>query len=217
MQTAGWLPGHLWVAFDLSGAISTDAWWVSIIAGITNLAPAMTWLQVGAYVAYGTVVLAVFLRGPVNPPVPRTASRPIRRRRWAIVAVAIVLPLLAVGAFAALAPSGVGPSQQITITASGCASDWKGGTAGPQTFTVVNKSGHGGEIYLIEAISGAVIGEIEGRPRHPPVAVGERRRRLVRVAMPDPGPVESAFAGRPAPGPGRQYGRTGRRAASHRN
>ena len=48
LQNAGVLPGRTWIAFDLSGSISTDSWWVALIGGITNLAPKMTVLQVFA-------------------------------------------------------------------------------------------------------------------------------------------------------------------------
>jgi high-affinity iron transporter len=178
LQTAGLLPGHLWVAFDVSQLISTDTWWVSILTGITNLAPTMTWLQVGAYALYAAIVLAVFLRKPTANPTPASVPAPARRYRvnpWAIVAAAVVVPVIAVGAFALFAPSGSAPGQQVTVTAAACAADWKAGPAGAQTFTVVNKSGHGGEIYLVEAATGGVIGEIEG------LGPGTRRSLTVNV------------------------------------
>jgi high-affinity iron transporter len=39
LQDAGWLPGHLWVAFN------DGSWYVSLFRGITNLTLSMTWLQ----------------------------------------------------------------------------------------------------------------------------------------------------------------------------
>ncbi|HEY1485722.1 MAG TPA: iron uptake transporter permease EfeU, partial [Micromonosporaceae bacterium] len=43
LQDAGWLPGHSWVAFDLSQHIDASSWWASIITGVTELSPIMTW------------------------------------------------------------------------------------------------------------------------------------------------------------------------------
>jgi len=62
LQDAGLLPGHTWLAFDLSGRIDPGSWWVTLISGVTELSPTMTWLQVVAYVVYLVTVLTVFLR-----------------------------------------------------------------------------------------------------------------------------------------------------------
>ncbi|MEV6610666.1 iron uptake transporter permease EfeU [Kutzneria sp. NPDC051319] len=176
LQTAGLVPGRNWVAFDLSTVVSTDSWWVSLISGITNLAPRMTVLQVAVYVAYLVTVLVVFLRKPGTAAVP--VERPARRLpRWVYATAAVVLPLLAVGVLALVtSPSGDGSATQVTVTADGCAKDWSGTTAGSSTITVVNKSGHGGEIYLIRAADGGVIGEIEG--------LGPGTRRSLTVDLP---------------------------------
>jgi high-affinity iron transporter len=176
LQTAGIVPGRNWIAFDLSTVVSTDSWWVSLISGITNLAPRMTVLQVAVYLAYLVTVLVLFLRKPAVTTAP--AERTVRRLpRWVYAAAAVVLPLLAVGVFAlATSPSGGGSSTQVTITAEGCAQDWAGATAGSSTISVVNKSGHGGEIYLIRATDGGVIGEIEG--------LGPGTRRSITVDLP---------------------------------
>jgi high-affinity iron transporter len=176
LQTAGIVPGRGWIAFDLSTVVSTDSWWVSLISGITNLAPRMTVLQVAVYLAYLVTVLVLFLRKPSETSAP--ASPSVRRLpRWVYAAAAVVLPLLAVGVFALVtSPSGDGSSTQVTVTAEGCAQDWTGATAGSSTITVVNKSGHGGEIYLIRATDGGVIGEIEG--------LGPGTRRSITVDLP---------------------------------
>ncbi|MGH2927524.1 MAG: FTR1 family iron permease, partial [Solirubrobacteraceae bacterium] len=42
LQDAGWLPGHSWIAFDLTAHIDPGAWWASIITGVTELTPTMT-------------------------------------------------------------------------------------------------------------------------------------------------------------------------------
>jgi high-affinity iron transporter len=62
LQDAGWLPGHTWVAFDLSQHIDASSWWASIITGVTELSPVMTWLQVAFYLGYLAVVLTLFVR-----------------------------------------------------------------------------------------------------------------------------------------------------------
>jgi high-affinity iron transporter len=164
LQTAGVIPGHTWIAFDISHVVSTDSWWVSVVSGITNLTPTMTWLQVAAYLCYGATVLFALLRKPTTEQQPTVEKpRSVRLPRWAYVVSAVVFPLLAVGAFALVSVSGEARSaQQITVTASDCAADWSGAPSGRSTITVVNKSGHGGEIYLTRATDGAVIGEIEG-------------------------------------------------------
>jgi high-affinity iron transporter len=176
LQTAGLVPGQRWLAFDLSTVVSTDSWWVSLITGITNLSPRMTVLQVALYVGYLVVVLAVFLRKPTTEDAP-AAERPTRRLpRWVYAAAAVVVPLLAVGGFVLLTPSGGGSTTQVTVTADGCAKDWAGTTSGASTITVVNNSGHGGEIYLTRAADGGVIGEIEG--------LGPGTRRSISVNLP---------------------------------
>ena len=61
LQDAGWLPGHTWIAFDLTAHIDPGSWWASIITGITELSPKMTVLQVTAWVVYLVVVIPAFL------------------------------------------------------------------------------------------------------------------------------------------------------------
>lgn len=176
LQTAGLVPGRSWLAFDLSTVVSTDSWWVSLVSGVTNLSPRMTVLQVALYLGYLAAVLTVFLRKPATEAAP-VVERPSRRLpRWAYAVAAVVVPLLAVGGFALLTPSASGSSTQVTVTADGCAKDWSGATAGTSTISVVNNSGHGGEIYLTRATDGGVIGEIEG--------LGPGTRRSITVDLP---------------------------------
>ena len=42
LREAGVLPGHLWVAFDLTPHINPSSWWMSLITGVTELSPSMT-------------------------------------------------------------------------------------------------------------------------------------------------------------------------------
>ena len=67
LQDAGLLTGRHWVAFDLSGHLDAGSWWMSIITGVTELAPRMTVLQAVAWVAYLAVVIPVFLRAAATP------------------------------------------------------------------------------------------------------------------------------------------------------
>ena len=70
LQDAGLLPGQRWIAFDLTAHVDPGSWWVSLVTGITELAPRMTVLQVVAWLAYLAVVIPAFLRAGR----PRTAS-----------------------------------------------------------------------------------------------------------------------------------------------
>ncbi|HUN31702.1 MAG TPA: iron uptake transporter permease EfeU, partial [Trebonia sp.] len=78
LQDASLLPGHAWVAFDLSGHIDTGSWWVSIISGVTDLSPKMTVLQVTAWVVFLAVVLWNFLHAPAASPAPAKTAEPAK-------------------------------------------------------------------------------------------------------------------------------------------
>jgi high-affinity iron transporter len=78
LQDAGWLPGHAWVAFDLTAHIDPGSWWASIVTGITELSPKMTVLQVTAWLAYLVVVIPAFLRAgrpAAAPTAPEASAR----------------------------------------------------------------------------------------------------------------------------------------------
>jgi high-affinity iron transporter len=85
LQDAGWLPGHAWIAFDLTAHIDPGSWWASIITGITELSPKMTVLQVTAWLAYLLVVIPAFVnagsaatarKAPAAGPAATAASTP---------------------------------------------------------------------------------------------------------------------------------------------
>lgn len=182
LQDAGLLPGHSWVAFDVSGTIATDSWWASLITGVTELSPLMTVLQVVAWAAYLGVVVTAFVRaGREAAPVPAgsggkegaessdpASERAARewawlsnRRPWTVGSVLVVVPAVAATAAIAALPSASGDSATaVTVTASACAPGWNSGHAGAQTFEVTNKSGRAGEVNLDNS-SGAVVAEIE--------------------------------------------------------
>lgn len=182
LQDSGLLPGHAWVAFDLSTTVDPDSWWVSVIRGITNLTPVMTWLQVVAYVVYIGVVLVLFRSARVARPVAerrRTWKVPplLANNRWASISAAVLVPLLAAGAFALFtAGTANGSSDTVTVTASACGADFTALTIGSQTFTVINKSGHAGEVLFTQAEGGGAVGEIES------IGPGTQQTMTVTVA-----------------------------------
>ena len=81
LQDAGWLPGHAWIAFDLTAHIDPGSWWASIITGVTELSPKMTVLQVTAWVAYLVVVIPAFVNAGRAHSGAGTGHRGDRRHR----------------------------------------------------------------------------------------------------------------------------------------
>ncbi|MCW2931337.1 MAG: iron permease family protein [Actinomycetia bacterium] len=177
LQEAALLPGHAWVAFDLSGHIDTGSWWVSIISGLTNLTPKMTVLQVVAWVTYLVVVLWTFLSKPAQEPAvaagtpagdkPAAApaglghwERLAGQRTWVVAGVLVAVPALAAGTTIAALPTASSASSTVTVTNAACGQDFTSAHAGTQTFTVQNSSSASGEIHLLNA-SGGIVGEIE--------------------------------------------------------
>ena len=75
LQDAGWLPGHTWVAFDLTAHIDPGSWWASIITWFTELSPKMTVLQVTAWLAYLVVVIPAFISAGPARQNPRRSPR----------------------------------------------------------------------------------------------------------------------------------------------
>lgn len=189
LQEAGVLPGHSWTAFDLTAHISPTTWWVSIIGGLTNLAPRMTVLQVVAWAVYLGVVLYAFVRAgrparPASssdtPPSAAPDERQVagralpegvyraRSERWAAAAgrhprlaaaVLLLVPGLIAVGFVVAMPSST-PDEAMTVTADKCAPEWSSARTGAQTFAVTNMAGMSGEVMLVDA-NGGVAGEIE--------------------------------------------------------
>ncbi|GAA0796462.1 iron uptake transporter permease EfeU [Spirilliplanes yamanashiensis] len=61
-QEAGALPGLTDVAFDISGVLDPSSWYGALLAGMFNITPAPTVLEVVAWLGYGVPVLLLFLR-----------------------------------------------------------------------------------------------------------------------------------------------------------
>ncbi|QHC23976.1 iron uptake transporter permease EfeU [Streptomyces sp. GS7] len=75
LQEGGVLPGKAAFAFDLSQSVDPSAWYSTLVQGVLNLTPAMTWLQAGAYVAYLAAVMTLFVRG-----VRSSAAKPAEQK-----------------------------------------------------------------------------------------------------------------------------------------
>lgn len=75
LQEAGVLPGLNSLAFDVSGAISPDSWYGTLLRGTVNFTPATTWLQAIAWSAYIVPVFVLFLR-PTRTPVAPAPTAP---------------------------------------------------------------------------------------------------------------------------------------------
>ncbi|MFE3182710.1 iron uptake transporter permease EfeU [Streptomyces violascens] len=80
LQEGGVLPGKTAYAVDLSQSIDPGAWYSTLVQGVFNLTPTMTWLQVVAYAGYLGVVMTLFVRGvrtaAVKPVKPAKPSQP---------------------------------------------------------------------------------------------------------------------------------------------
>ncbi|GAA2303546.1 FTR1 family protein [Streptomyces hawaiiensis] len=76
LQEGGVLPGGTAFAFDLSGSVDAGSWYSTLLQGVLNLTPAMTWLQAAGYLGYLTVVMPLSVRGARAVPGAREATTP---------------------------------------------------------------------------------------------------------------------------------------------
>jgi high-affinity iron transporter len=77
LQERGAIAGKTAYAFDLSAHIDAGSWYATLLQGVLNLTPAMTWLQVIGYGGYLAVVMTLFVRGVRKPaPAPQAAPAP---------------------------------------------------------------------------------------------------------------------------------------------
>jgi high-affinity iron transporter len=72
-QELGWLPGENAVAIDVSSTIASDSVVGTLIRGLVNLTPTMTWLEVIIWLAYVVPTLTLFFwlighKGKPSPP-----------------------------------------------------------------------------------------------------------------------------------------------------
>jgi high-affinity iron transporter len=80
LQEGGVLPGASSFAVHLSQSVDASSWWGTLLQGVFNLTPQMTWLQTVAYVGYLAVVMTLFVRGVTaarpSTPKPQKAVEP---------------------------------------------------------------------------------------------------------------------------------------------
>lgn len=76
LQTVGWLPGVNTLAFDISAHYDHSSWYGTILAGIFNLRPDPTVLQLVAWAIYLLLVLTLFLRSQRPPTAQATSPTP---------------------------------------------------------------------------------------------------------------------------------------------
>lgn len=66
-QEVGWLPGEANVLLDLSGVLVEGTFLATLVAGLFNLKPTTTTLQVIGYVGYSVTVLYFLLLNKISP------------------------------------------------------------------------------------------------------------------------------------------------------
>ena len=179
LQDASLLSGQRWIAFDLTAHVDPGSWWVSVISGVTDLAPKMTVLQVVAWLAYLAVVIPAFATvgrsgqrhseaarpavaraGRSGPPAPSRWERLAARRPWTVAGILVLAPAVAATGIIAALPSASASAATVSVTKTSCARDWTTARTGTQTISVDNQSGEAGEINLDNA-AGGVMAEIE--------------------------------------------------------
>jgi high-affinity iron transporter len=67
LQEGRVLPGGHAYAVDLVGIINPGSWYATLMAGVLNLTPQMTWLQVLSYAGYLVIVTVLFVRAVRTP------------------------------------------------------------------------------------------------------------------------------------------------------
>lgn len=184
LQEVGVLPGYHAVAFDIGSTVSNGSWWVQLARGVTNLDTRMTVAQVAAYLTYIAIVLALFLRrarlAPSGTPTTTAPAAPLARpgrRRLALVAGVVAVPLLAGGLFVVVGPHGAGVAgEHLALSTSSCATGWTAPAAGTASYNLDNSSDRAVDIELLDARSSAIHAEIEvlgpGTARQLPVTLG---------------------------------------------
>ncbi|MER5548689.1 iron uptake transporter permease EfeU [Streptomyces sp. NPDC001118] len=172
LQEGGVLPGKTAYAVDLASSVDAGSWYSTLIQGVLNLTPTMTWLQVVAYVAYLAVVMTLFVRG-VRTTAPKSAKerpaaepkavRPERRRPvWVVPAAVVAVPAVIAGLVVAFARPKPAGDQTVAVSETECGKGFTAPKPGRQTFQMRNTGGKTSEVYLIDPSTSAVYGEIEG-------------------------------------------------------
>ncbi|WP_435644409.1 iron uptake transporter permease EfeU [Streptomyces sp. H49] len=193
LQEGGVLPGRTAYAVDLAGSIDAGSWYSTLVQGVFNLMPTMTWLQVVAYVGYLVVVMTLFVRGvrataPKPKPKPEPAERPAtegpagprprtgRRPAWVIPAAVVAVPAVIAGLAVALGRPKPAGDQTVAVSETDCGKGFTAPAPGRQTFRMHNTGRQASEVYLVDPSTNAVYGEIEG------LAPGTTRDLVATVA-----------------------------------
>ncbi|MEU0076099.1 iron uptake transporter permease EfeU [Streptomyces sp. NPDC006332] len=183
LQEGGVLPGQTSYAFDLSGSVDAGAWYSTLVQGVFNLTPAMTWLQVLGYGGYLAVVMTVFVRGVRGPaPVPQTEgpspvpeaggpseitepripSTARRRPAWVVPVAVVTVPALIAGVAVAFGRPKPAAAETVAVSEKECGKGFSAPKPGRQTFQMHNTGDKTAEVYLVDPSTNAVYGEVEG-------------------------------------------------------
>ncbi|MGW7522278.1 iron uptake transporter permease EfeU [Streptomyces sp. NPDC054783] len=186
LQEGGVLPGKTAYAVDLASSVDAGSWYSTLIQGVLNLTPTMTWLQAVAYVGYLAVVMTLFVRGvrttgpkpaKERPEHEPKAGRPERRRPvWVVPAAVVAVPAVIAGLVVALSRPKPAGDQTVAVSETECGKGFTAPKPGRQTFQMQNTGGKTSEVYLIDPSTSAVYGEIEG------LAPGTTRDLVATVA-----------------------------------
>ena len=160
LQEAGVLPGLDALAFDLRSAVPAASWYGTLLKGVLNLSPDVTWLQLTVYVSYLVPVMLLFLGG--------------LRRRAVLVPASLLALLLAL---AGCGGAGGGRAGGVAVEASdgACKLAATSLPAGTQRFAVTNAGSQVTEVYVYGE-GDRVVGEVEN------VAPGTSRALTVQLA-----------------------------------
>ncbi|MFI6854270.1 iron uptake transporter permease EfeU [Streptomyces sp. NPDC050416] len=187
LQEGGVLPGGTAYAVDLSGSVDAGAWYSTLLQGVLNLTPTMTWLQVAGYIAYLGVVMTLFVRGvrggapsPSQRPSPSSrpspTPEPTRRPAWLVPVAVVAVPAVLAGLVVALARPKPAGGETVAVSVKDCGQGFTAPGPGRQTFQLRNTGDQTSEVYLIDPATHAVYGEIEG------LAPGTTRDLVATVA-----------------------------------
>ncbi|MEU6141088.1 iron uptake transporter permease EfeU [Streptomyces sp. NPDC047081] len=187
LQEGGLLPGKTAYAFDLSGSVDAGSWYGTLLQGVFNLTPAMTWLQIIGYGGYLAVVMTLFVRG-VRGTTPEPAagkqasaqdspaSPPRHRPVWVVPVAVVTVPAVIAGLAVAFGRPKPASAQTIAVSEKECGKGFTAPRTGRQTFQMHNTGSRTSEVYLIDPSTGAVYGEVEG------LAPGTTRALVATVA-----------------------------------
>ncbi|WP_449348372.1 iron uptake transporter permease EfeU [Streptomyces shaanxiensis] len=197
LQEGGVLPGQTSYAFDLSGSIDAGAWYSTLVQGVFNLTPTMTWLQVLGYGGYLAVVMTLFVRGVRDATPKRVAteaagvaeavgatgvtgapeSSPSRRRpAWVVPVAVVTVPAVIAGAAVAFGSPKPAAAETVAVSEKDCGQGFSAPKPGRQTFQMHNTGDKTSEVYLVDPATNAVYGEVEG------LAPGTTRALVATVA-----------------------------------